>query len=224
MPKLSVVSIAKTREELDKLENDLSNQTYQDYEFVGSTEGTIPEAWNDAISKAEGDFLVFTETDARPINDRWLEDIAKNLRHNFIVKGTEIRPMDLNMCNLVADAKIFKKERFDESFPVCEDTELFARLRKNNIPIEKVDGFPVVHVPTISWKKTLSRAFTYGHLFMKIVYRHGLGNIETVSTKRENKDQIHPVSNRVRIICENVLILAGLVFGVFFHFFERIKK
>ena len=52
MPNISVISIAKDEEELTGLKEALSRQTYKDFEFIISTKGTIPEARNDAISKA----------------------------------------------------------------------------------------------------------------------------------------------------------------------------
>ena len=142
MPLISVISIAKKEEDLIELRKCLSNQTFKDFEFVFSTKGTIPEAWNDAINKAKGDYFVFTESDSQPLNDHWLEEISKHLEKNIMMKGLEIRPSNLNMCNLVGDATIFKKMNFNEKFKVCEDTEFFARLKKNGISIKRMNGFP----------------------------------------------------------------------------------
>ena len=217
MPKISVISIAKDEEELEDLKIALSKQTYRDFELVISTKGTIPEAWNDAILRAKGEFLVFTESDAFPLNDEWLEEISSHLEKNTIIKGLEIRPSNLNMCNLVADAAIFKKMGFDESFPVGEDSELFARLQANGVKIRWVNAFPVIHTPSISWKKTLSRSFLYGRLQMKIIYLYGRENMQDITTQNLNENRIHPVSNIIRIITENVLFLLGLVFGAVYH-------
>ena len=63
------------------IKKNLTSQTYKDFEFVGSAKGTIPEAWNDAISRAKGDYFVFTETDARPLNNRWLEEINQKINN-----------------------------------------------------------------------------------------------------------------------------------------------
>lgn len=224
MPKISVISIAKDEKELNGLKKALSKQTYKDFEFITSTRGTIPEAWNDAISKAKGEFLAFTESDALPLNGNWLEEISKHFEKNTIVKGIEIRPTNLNMCNLVADATIFKTMKFNESYPVGEDSELFARMRVNGIKIKQVKAFPVLHTPTISWRKTLSRAFRYGSLQMKIIYLHGRGNMEDINTQNLSANQIHPISNRIRIITENVLSLLGLAFGLVYHLPTRIKR
>ena len=224
MPKISVISIARNEDELNGLKDVLSRQTYKDFELVISTKGTIPEAWNDAISRAKGEFLVFTESDAFPLNDEWLEEISNHLEKNTIVKGLEIKPSNLNMCDLVADAAIFKTMRFDESFSIGEDCELFARLRANGVKIKWDNAFPVIHTPSISWKKTLSRSFIYGRLLMKMIYLHGRGNIEDVNSQNLNENQIHPVSNRIRIIIENVLFLLGLVFGSLYHLPTLIKR
>lgn len=224
MPKISVISIAKDESELISLKEALSKQTCKDFEFVMSTKGTIPEAWNDAISRAKGEFLVFTESDALPLNNKWLEEISNHLEKNTIVKGIEIMPTNLNMCNLVADATIFKKMKFNESYPVGEDSELFARMGVSGIKMKQVNAFPVLHTPTVSWRKTLSRAFRYGHLNMKIIYLHGRENIEDINTQNLNTSHIHPISNRIRIITGNVLSLLGLVFGSLYHLPTLIKR
>lgn len=198
---------------MEELRKSLANQTYKDYELVTSTGRTIPEAWNDAISKAKGEFLVFTESDAIPLNDHWLEEIARLAKRNMILKGLEINPTDLNLCNLLCDASIFKEAKFDESFQVSEDTELFARLRKMGVRIEHVNAFPVIHVPKQTWRKTLSRGFKRGMLLMKIIYSHGRDNIEDINTRNFRRNYIHPISNRIRIIVENTLVILGLVVG-----------
>lgn len=213
MPKISVISIARKVGELENLRRALKNQTFQDFELVISTKGTIPQAWNDAISRASGEFLVFTESDAIPLNNQWLEEIVKSAKKNTILKGLEINPTDLDMCNLVCDASIFKQIKFDESFRIAEDTELFARLRKTGVEIERVNAFPVIHCPGQTWRKTLSRSFKNGMFFMKIIYLHGGCNIDDVNTRNYSGNYIHPISNRIRIITENVLVLLGLCIG-----------
>ncbi|UCE95805.1 MAG: hypothetical protein JSV51_08885 [Candidatus Bathyarchaeota archaeon] len=191
----------------------LANQTFKDFELVTSTKGTIPEAWNDSISRATGKFFVFTESDAFPLNERWLEEIIRYTKKNVVLKGLEINPTDFNMCNLVCDASIFKLAKFDESFPTAEDVEFFARLRKLGIKIQHVKAFPVIHIPKQTWKKTLSRQFRNGLYFMKIVYQHGRTNVDDINTMNFHIDYINPISNRLRIIVENALVLLGLIIG-----------
>jgi glycosyltransferase involved in cell wall biosynthesis len=213
MPKVSIISIAKKDSDLDRLRKALEEQTFRDFEFITSTKGSIPEAWNDAISRARGEIFVFIEADAFPLSNNWLEEIVKHARKNAVLKGLEINPTSLNLCNLVCDAYIFKNVRLDESFKVCEDTELFARLRKMGVEIGFVNAFPVVHIPTRMWKKTFSRALRNGMYYMKIIYMHGRGNIDDINTQNFQSNYIHPLSNRLRIIVENILVLLGLLVG-----------
>ena len=217
MPKISVISIAKKEEELENLRQALAAQSFQDLELIISTEETIPKAWNDALSRATGEFIVFTESDAIPLNNQWLKEMLFFAKKNTIIKGIEINPKDLNLCNLICDAEIFKKFKFNESFKFAEDTELFARLRKEGIKIECVKGFPVIHTPKKSWKKTITRSFLYGLYFIKIIYLHGKKNIDDVNTRCFQNDYINPISLRFIIITENILILLGLLIGSIFY-------
>jgi glycosyltransferase involved in cell wall biosynthesis len=224
MPKISVISIAKRDSDFERLRRALANQTFHDFELVTSTKGSIPEAWNDAISKAKGEILVFVESDAFPLNNNWLEEIVKHARRNAVLKGLEINPTDMNLCNLVCDASIFKKVRFDESFKVREDMELFARLRKMGVEVGFINAFPVVHVPTRTWRKTLSRALISGMYYMKIIYMHGRKNIDDINTQNFRSNYINPISNRLRIIVENLLILLGLPIGAIIYLPILVKR
>ncbi|MEM2045597.1 MAG: glycosyltransferase [Candidatus Bathyarchaeia archaeon] len=224
MPKVSVISIAKSDAEFERLREALERQTFRDFEFITSTKGSIPEAWNDALSKAKGEIIVFIESDAFPLNERWLEEIVENWRKGAVLKGLEINPTSLNLCNLVCDADIFRKVRFDESFKCTEDTELFARLRKMGVEVGFVNAFPVVHVPSRTWRKTLSRSFRSGMYFMKIMYMHGKENLDDINTQNFKSNYIHPISNRLRIIVENVLVLLGLLIGAVVYIPILIKR
>jgi len=218
MPKISVISIAKKDSDFERLRKALANQTFRDFELVTSTKGSIPEAWNDAISRAKGEILVFIESDAFPLNEHWLEEIAANWEKGAVLKGLEINPTSLNLCNLVCDASIFKNGvRFDESFKCTEDTELFARLRKMGVKVGFVNAFPVVHVPSRTWRKTLSRSLRAGMYFVKIMYMHGKENLDDINTQNFQSNYIHPISNRLRIIVENILVLLGLLIGAIIY-------
>ncbi|MEM1672938.1 MAG: glycosyltransferase [Archaeoglobaceae archaeon] len=224
MPKVSVISIAKHEAEFERLKKALEMQTFKDFEFITSTKGSIPEAWNDALSRAKGEIIVFIESDAFPLNERWLEEIVANFRKGAVLKGLEINPTSLNLCNLVCDAEIFKKVKFDESFKCAEDTELFARLRKMGVEVGFVNAFPVVHVPSRTWRKTLSRSFRNGMYFMKIIYMHGKENLDNINTQNFKSNYIHPISNRLRIIVENILVLLGLLIGAVIYLPILIKR
>jgi GT2 family glycosyltransferase len=213
MTKISVISIAKKETDFQRLRSAMQNQTFRDFEFITSINGTIPHAWNDVISRAKGDIIVFTESDAFPLNNNWLAEIAEHAKKGAILKGLEITPTDLDLCNLVCDSSIFKETRFDESFHSGEDVELFARLRKKGVPIKYANAFPVVHIQTVSWRKTFSRGFRSGIYLSKIMYLHGRNNLDDVNTRNFKGPKIQPISNRLRIIFENIILLLGLLVG-----------
>jgi glycosyltransferase involved in cell wall biosynthesis len=213
MCKISVISIAKRETDFEKLKEALAKQTFKDFEFITSTKRTIPQAWNDALSKAKGEIIVFTETDAIPLNNNWLDEIVLHAKKGTILKGLEIKPTDLDLCNLVCDADVIKGMTFDESFRICEDTEFFVQSRKKGIIIQFINAFPVLHAPSKSWRKTLLRAPLFGMNHIKIMYMYGRNYIEDVNTRNFKGNCINPISNRLRIITENLLILAGLFIG-----------
>lgn len=155
-PKFSIISIAKMESDFSRLKEALSNQCYRDFEFVTSTKGTIPEAWNDGISKAKGEFFIFMDSDAYPLNDQWLEEISNTIEKNVVMKGIEIRPTDITMNNLIGDANIFRSEKFNESYQICEDMEFSARMKKKGNKIKRVNSFPVIHTPSVSLRKRKS--------------------------------------------------------------------
>lgn len=213
MCKISVISIAKRESDFERLKEALAEQTFKDFELVTSTKNKIPQAWNDALSQAKGEIIVFTETDAIPLKNNWLEEIVLHAKKGIMLKGLEIKPTDLDLCNLVCDAEVIKGLKFDESFRICEDTELFVQSRKKGINIQFINAFPVLHAPSKSWKKTLSRAPLFGMNHIKILYMHGRAHIDDVNTRNFKGNQINPISNRIRIIAENLLILVGLLVG-----------
>jgi hypothetical protein len=54
--------------------------------------------------------------------------------------------------------------------------------------------------------------------FMKIVYLHGRRNIDDVNTQSFQRNSIPPVSNRFRVMVENLLVLLGLLVGAILYF------
>ncbi|MEM3769327.1 MAG: hypothetical protein QXE37_04755 [Nitrososphaerales archaeon] len=55
MPKFSMILIAKSEAEFKRLRETLERQTFRDFEFITSTKGSIPEAWNDVLSRTKGE-------------------------------------------------------------------------------------------------------------------------------------------------------------------------
>lgn len=212
-PKFSIISIAKKESDFSRLKEALSNQCYRDFEFVTSTKGTIPEAWNDGISKAKGEFFIFMDSDAYPLNDQWLEEISNTIEKNVVMKGIEIRPTDITMNNLIGDANIFRSEKFNESYQICEDMEFSARMKKKGNKIKRVNSFPVIHTPSVSLRKTFRRSILNGFYSMKIIATYGYSNTETINLQDFGGTRINPLINRFRLISENILFLMGLVIG-----------
>ncbi len=212
-PKFSIISIAKNESDFSRLKQALSTQTCRDFEFVPSTKGTIPEAWNDGISRARGEYFIFLDSDAYPLNDHWLEEISGTVEKNVVMKGIEIQPTNMTMNNLIGDGDIFRNEKFNESYRICEDMEFSARMKSKGNAIKRINSFPVVHTPSVSIKKTFRRSILNGVNSMRIIAAYGFANTETVSTQDFGGTRIHPLVNRFRLILDNVLFLAGLGIG-----------
>lgn len=217
MPKVSIISIAKNEYEFKRLKEALERQTFKDFELVTSTKGSIPEAWNDALSRANGEIIVFIESDAFPLNERWLEEIVQNWRKGIVLKGLEINPTHLNLSNFVCDAEICKKVRFDENFKCVEDTEYFVRLKKMGVEVGFVNAFPVVHISSRTWRKTLSRSLRSGMYYIKLIFMYGQDAIDIMTAQNFENNYMHPVLNRLRIITENILVLFGLFIGTIYY-------
>jgi GT2 family glycosyltransferase len=162
-PKVSVICIAKHEGELAEKERQLSTQTYRDYEFVGAAGGTIPQAWNRSLDRAQGEILVFTETDVTPVNERWLEELVAAVHNErTIVKGPEVNSLPLDMSSLACHRSVFATVRFDEDFLWAEDSELFCKLKRQGCEFQHVVVTPVLHLNRLASKRYIRRAFRYG--------------------------------------------------------------
>jgi hypothetical protein len=174
MPKVSVICISKTPSELDGKAAQLRGQTLQDFEFIGESGGTIPEAWNRAIQRSTGEILVFTETDAQPIAPTWLEELVNAASDPaIIVKGLEVTGQPWDLSNLACHRLVLQDVRFDESFRWAEDTELFCRLKSMGYRLEQVPKAPVIHLRKSGSKRAYRRAFRYGVYQARLHYRYG---------------------------------------------------
>ena len=209
-PRISVVVIAREREECAGIERALARQSYRDFEIVTEIGGTIPEAWNRAISRARGQFLIFTETDARPLDDDWLQQLLDEMTGDAaMVKGLEINQTPWNLCNTIVRREVFDGIEFDESFLCAEDTELFSRLQSQGFRLEKKPVAPVMHSFDPSSPKALSRAFRYGVNWMRIRHRY-----------REPVEPV-PFSWLFRRLMITILQILGMIAGWFLVFSER---
>lgn len=212
-PRVSIISIARSEEEFLPLKQYLAAQTYQDFEFIGEVGGTIPEAWNRAIRRASGEILVFTETDAQPVNQDWLAELVEQVqRTSAIVKGLEVTQSPLDMSNLAGYRKTFLENPFDEKFLWAEDTELVCRLKDEGHAIVQLDCAPVVHLQKSRSRRHIRRAFRYGLYWARLRYRypgtHDVSGLEDI----------------LKMLFKSLLNVLGYFAGLLVYLPERMKR
>ncbi len=213
MPQVSVLSIAVDQNEFAPLLKALEKQTFQDFEFIGETGGTIPEAWNRTIQRAQGEILVFTETDAQPVNERWLEELVNGVSdEKTIAKGLEITSTPLDLSNLAGYRQAFIDHSFDESFHWAEDTELFSRMKADGYQFRQLDQAPVIHLQKLKSRRYIRRAFLYGLYWARLRYRYA------------DPVELATVSYALKQLLAALLNLAGLVIGTLVYWPERRKR
>ncbi|MFH1229155.1 MAG: glycosyltransferase [Candidatus Aenigmatarchaeota archaeon] len=206
--KVSIVTIAKTKEEIEELKKALTNQTYKDYEFVYSTKKGIPQAWNDAFKKVKGKYILTIDSEARPMTNTWIEEMVDSIEKHrgSIIKGIEVSSNSWTWCNIISNADIFKNNKVNENYPIAEDTEIFARLdncgyKRITLPIA-----PVRHDRNDP-KKNLQRAYRYGRLNTRIKLRY-----KNSSFKEANKVEGTDVFKReIYSIVSSGLYLIGII-------------
>ncbi len=172
-PRVSVISIALHHEEFEPICDCLKKQTYQDYEFIGEAGGSIPEAWNRAIRRARGEILVFTETDARALNEYWLDEMVSGVTDSKqIAKGLEVTSMSYDISNLAAHRDIFLKNKFDPSFHWVSDSELICRLIKKGFKFRQIQGATVINLEKDKNRHYFRHAFNYGFYWARLNKRY----------------------------------------------------
>ena len=208
-PKVSVVSIALIAEEFKPLIEGLKLQTFQDYEFVGEAGGSIPEAWNRAIHRSQGEIVVLTETDARPVDDRWLEEMVTGVTdQGVIVKGLEITRRQLDLSNMAVHRSVFEKHRFNEQFKGVEDIDLLSRLKEEGYVFKLIDQATVIHLSKLKSRHYIRRAFRYGLYWAKL--------------RRRYADPVYlaNVPQAGKVFLSALLNLLGLLIGYVIYFPE----
>jgi hypothetical protein len=175
VPAISVVAIGRDETSLRRLREECRGQTFDDYEFVSSTVEGIPRAWNEAIADASGELCVFMESDAAVVRDDWLETIAETTDPTEDVGvhfGDVGRGRGLQFANFTLPRRLAVRHELDESFPVCEDTEWFARLESNGVALGIDPIAPVYHAPQ-PIDRGLARAYQIGVQQARIYERYG---------------------------------------------------
>jgi glycosyltransferase involved in cell wall biosynthesis len=217
--KVSVVIIGKTQKEITNLKEYLKHQTFKDFEIVTSTKKGIPQAWNDAIRKTKGEIIITTETDARPVNDHWIEDLVKGIEEfspykKIIIRGLEVNPTHWCMANIVARVSLFKENPFNERYRIAEDTEFFAHLRDKNYLGIELPIAPVIHERKTSAWKLIKKSFLYGFYQVRIQKKYGQSGFKTTFENR-NPNILIVIGREISIILSRIAFLSGILMGWF---------
>jgi hypothetical protein len=213
LPRVSIISIALLESDFIPLLQLLKKQSFQDFEFIGETGGSIPEAWNRALKRAAGEIIVFTETDARPIYENWLEELVNNIKdEKTIVKGLEVTSTPLDLSNLAAYQKTFVDNKFDDKYRWAEDTELFCRLKQQGFQFVQLDQAPVIHLQKFVNKKMIRRAFLYGIYYARI------------RSQYSERVDVAGFKELVKALIKSILNLSGFLTGSIIYLPNRIKR
>jgi len=231
MPEASVISIAKKESDLNNLKEVLKKQTFKNFEFVYSTKKGIPNAWNDAINRAKGKILVFTESDALPLSNKWLEEMVKAVKlynkkdskKRTVIRGIEIISLPWDFANFACYSSVFKKIKLDETFPVAEDTEFFSKLKHLGYKGKELPIASVVHTRSISVSKLIKNNFLYGMLLVRIQMKYGQTGFKTTFKGNFQKSSLSFLKRELGITLSKIMFFIGAIIGLIIYSSSRKK-
>ena len=117
--------------------------------------------------------MVFTETDAKPVDEHWLKEMVASLPdEKTIVKGLEAREISWDLSNLAIHRNVFLNQRFDESFGRAADSEFLSRLKVQGYRLAPLSTAPIVHLKKAASRRYIRRAFQYGLYWARLRYRY----------------------------------------------------
>ncbi|MEW6295907.1 MAG: glycosyltransferase [Candidatus Diapherotrites archaeon] len=215
MKEVSVIAVAKSREELKPLISALKKQSFQGFELVTSQKKGIPQALNDAISRAKGKILVITESDAMPLTNTWLEEMVEAVKRHgekTIIRGIEVRQTPWCWSNIACHSSVLKNNKMNENFPLAEDTELFARLNNLGYKGLELPIAPVLHErKSKGFWKSVNNSFAYGRLLVKInlKYNNIDFNPEKIKGSSIIKREIQEIFSRIAFLCGAIVGFIG---------------
>jgi glycosyltransferase involved in cell wall biosynthesis len=189
-PKVSVVVIAKTEAEVNEKIDSLQRQRYPDVEFCASTAPGFARAYQEAVDKATGDIIVFTETDCAPVSESWLAELVAEVRPNRIVHGLTVTDLTPNMSNTAGPAELIKKHRFDPSYEVAEDSEWFLRLKSSGVEYAQLNTATVIHYRPYIPHRMKQRAYAYGRHWARLSRSHADYVLPDIVRKYEMEREI----------------------------------
>jgi glycosyltransferase involved in cell wall biosynthesis len=213
MPETSVICIAKDAKEVKNLKEALKKQTYKNFEFVFSDKKGIPQAWNDAIDRTNGNIIIVTESDAMPLDNRWLELMVKAVKKNgrkSIIRGIEVSPLPWCFCNLGCYSDVLKKYKLDERFPIAEDTDLFSRLRRDGYRGLELPIAPVLHKrKNRGFVSSIKQHYTNGKLLAIINQKYGF-----IDFGKKSKDHSNFIKRELTVIFSRAFYVIGAIVGL----------
>lgn len=171
-PRVSVVVIAKTQQEIEDKKRELSKQTVKPDEYCTSTNPDLATAWTEAFNKVTGDIVVVTESDARMLNERFIEELISNVRDGEITKGLEISHEWENFANIAFPAGLLKRFPVTKEYGIAQDTEFFCRCKGSGIRVRRINGATVIHDRGFASKKQIERAYRYGRLHVRLMKKY----------------------------------------------------
>lgn len=210
MPRVSIITICKKDADISAFIDTINRQTFRDFELIVANDEKIPDAWNSAIDRAQGQVLVFTETDCVPTNT-WLEELVSEVEEGKIVRGIEVIPAPLDPGNIAITRSTLNGNRFDRRFLPADDTEWFARLMSQGIELKQIQKAITFHNKRRQVARSLKWAFLYGENWSRIYQRYGA----------VYRSWHHTVGHNTIVIIEDMLHWLGAIYGLIRYLPER---
>lgn len=187
---ISVVTIAKSQEEIDGKISEFKGQAVYPDEFCTSTNPSLVEAWPEALAKVTGDIVVITETDAHIIDAHFIEELAANVRPDTIVKGLEINHFWENFANVCCRAELLRKYPVTTEYSLGQDTDWYERCKRAGVKVRQMRGAAVIHDRGFATHKQLSRAYEYGRVNVRLIRLYGFYDLSKLIERYELQKKI----------------------------------
>jgi len=134
-----------------------------------------------------------------------------------VIRGIEASPLPWCWCNFGSYASVLKENKLKENYPIAEDTELFARLRKQGYRGIELPIAPVMHARNNSFHKMIKSGFLYGLLLTKIKMKYGQTGFDTKFQKK-SKNSMGLLKRELGLIISRFMFLIGVFLGlIIFH-------
>lgn len=187
---VSIVFAAANQRQARELLQRLTNQTYKGkVQYCYSCKGTIPEAMNESLRKATGDFILFTETDVKhPPN--WIEKMVELAEPRKLIKALEVNSINFNFASTICYKEDIEGMFLDETYRIAEDTDFFCRLKQKGILMENKEEIVVQHLRDNDSDKQVERALDYGYIHAKLIDKYEYYPLEKYKKRMQNKLEI----------------------------------